>query len=105
MIILHRILGIYRIIIIVWAVMTWIPGISGSALHNFVGIPVVPVLNLFSFATIGFIGIQAIILLGIIWGLETLIENHLKTQGLDVFESGGHGDDNSAAGEHKPDGG
>ena len=105
MIILHRILGIYRIIIIVWAVMTWIPGISGSALHNFVGLPVVPILNLFSFASIGFVGLQAIILLGIIWGLETLIENHLKAQGVDVYESGVQGEDNSEGDEHRPDGG
>lgn len=93
MLILHRALGIYRIIIIIWAVMTWIPGLNGSAFHHIVGLPVVPVLGLFSFATVGFVGLQAIILLGVIWGLEMLIEKKLKTQGIDPYESGGHGED------------
>jgi len=88
MIILHRALGIYRIIIIAWAIMTWIPGLSGSMFHYYVGLPVRPVLNLFSFATVGFVGLQAIILLGIIWGLEVMIEKHLQSQGVDVYESG-----------------
>ena len=91
MLILHRALGIYRIIIIVWAVMTWIPGISGSAIHHIVGLPVEPVLRLFSFATVGFVGLQAIVLLGIIWGLEVLIEKRLKAQGVDPYQSGDQG--------------
>jgi uncharacterized protein YggT (Ycf19 family) len=88
MLILHRILGIYRWIIIIWAVMTWIPFQSGSIgqqIHQIVGLPVVPVLNLFSFASFNNIGFSAIILLGIIWFIEEQIERRLKQQGVDVW--------------------
>ena len=78
--ILLTIIRIYIWIIVAWAIMTWIPGLSGSAFHNFIGLPVVPVLNLFSFARIGFIGLQAIILIGILWLIESWLEKKLKEQ-------------------------
>lgn len=93
MLILHRALGIYRYIIIAWAVMTWIPGIRGSAIHHIVGLPVEPVLNLFSFASVGPIGFAPMILLGVIWGLEVWIEGLLKAQSIDPYESSEHGED------------
>ena len=70
----------YIWLIVIWAIMTWIPGLSGSAFHSFIGLPVVPVLNLFSFATVGFIGLQAIIVIGLLWFIETWLEKKIKEQ-------------------------
>ena len=68
----------YIWLMVVWAIMTWIPGVAGSPVHNLIGIPIVPVLNLFSFASIGFVGLQAIIVIGILWLVEAAIERKLK---------------------------
>jgi YggT family protein len=78
--ILLYIIKVYIWIIVVWAIMTWIPGLRGSAVHNIIGWPVVRVLNIFSFANIGFIGLQAIIVIGILWFLESWLEKRLKEQ-------------------------
>ncbi|HES58210.1 MAG TPA: YggT family protein [Firmicutes bacterium] len=78
--ILLVIIKIYIWLIVAWAIMTWIPGLSGSAVHNILGLPIVPVLNIFSFANIGFIGLQAIIVIGILWFVESWLEKKLKEQ-------------------------
>ena len=67
-------------LIVIWAIMTWIPGVRGSAVHNIIGMPIVPVLNIFSFANIGFIGLQAIIVIGILWFVESWLEKQIKEQ-------------------------
>jgi uncharacterized protein YggT (Ycf19 family) len=72
------ILRIYSILIIIWAVMTWIPGLSGSSFHHYLGMPIWPVLQVFKWASIGFIGLQAVIVLLILWAIESMIERHLK---------------------------
>ena len=59
---LLTIVNLYMLLVIAWAIMTWIPGVAGGPLHNAVGMPVVPVLNLFSFARVGAVGFQAMIL-------------------------------------------
>ena len=76
---------LYTILIFIWALMSWIPGLRGGALHHIIGLPIVPVLNLFSFATakIGGVGVgfQAMILIFILWGIERWLEKitHEKT--------------------------
>lgn len=78
--ILLVIIKVYIWLIVAWAIMTWIPGLAGSTFHNIIGLPVVPVLNLFSFASIGFIGLQAIIVIGLLWLLESWLEKKVKEQ-------------------------
>ncbi|MCH7472961.1 hypothetical protein IIA79_08430 [bacterium] len=68
----------YYYLVIAWAIMTWIPGLAGSLLHDVVGWPIVPLLNLLSFARIGFVGLQAVILLVLLWMLLIYLERMRK---------------------------
>ena len=71
-------LRIYKWLIIVWAVMTWIPGLSGSAIHDILGLPILPLMKLFSWASIGPIGLGAvIIILGVNWLEGWLIQKYM----------------------------
>lgn len=76
--ILLILIKVYIWIIVIWSIMTWIPGVAGSAVHNVLGAAVVPVLNLFSFATVGFIGLQGMIVIVILWVVESWLEKKLK---------------------------
>jgi uncharacterized protein YggT (Ycf19 family) len=75
---LYWIVRCYRYLLVAWILMTWIPGISGSTFHDIVGLPVIPVLNLFSFLNIGFIGLSGIAVLLILWPIEAYLERHVK---------------------------
>jgi len=70
----------YIWLIVAWAIMTWIPGLSGSTFHYYLGLPIVPVIGLFRFAHIGFIGLQAMIVIVILWFIESWLEKKIKEQ-------------------------
>lgn len=66
---LYWIIRIYVIWVFIWAVLTWVPGIAYSPFHNFLGIPVAPLLNLFGFLNFGGIGFGPLI---VVLGLNFL---------------------------------
>ncbi len=75
---LLMVVNLYMLLVIAWAIMTWIPGVAGGPLHNAVGLPVVPVLNLFSFARVGAVGFQAMILLFILIAVQRWLERNIE---------------------------
>ncbi len=76
MVALYWIVRIYKYLLIAWALMTWIPGLRGSAFHTLLGIPVRPVLAPFDFLTVGGIGLGPIIPLLVLNYLEDWLGQH-----------------------------
>jgi YggT family protein len=58
---LYWIIRAYVGLIFVWAIMSWIPGLAGSQLHNIIGMPILPVVNIFSFLHVGQVGLGAVV--------------------------------------------
>jgi YggT family protein len=75
---------IYRIVLVAWVVLTWIPGVGGSSLHQLLGYLVVPVIAPFSFLSLGPISIAPLIPLVILYFLE----NWLARQVGEVDDTG-----------------
>lgn len=83
------VVNLYMLLVIAWAIMTWIPGVAGSPLHNAVGMPVVPVLNLFAFARVGAVGFQAMILLFVLIAIQRWLERNIERRDVaDKIASG-----------------
>jgi len=86
------IIRIYIWLLIIWAIMSWIPGLSESALRDVIGIPIVPVLRLFSFATanIGGVGVgfQAIILIFLLSFIERFLDKKVRESEASFTPSG-----------------
>jgi len=72
------IVRIYEYWMIAWALMSWIPGVAGSPFHQLIGIPIIPVLNLFSFLHLGPIGLQAIIPLALLMTADQFLTNRVQ---------------------------
>jgi hypothetical protein len=78
---LYWVVRSYRILIFVWALLTWVPGVAGSTFHNILGIPLQPLLYLFGFLHIGFLGLELIIPLILLGLLESwLVKQMHATQ-------------------------
>ncbi|MCC7479739.1 YggT family protein [bacterium] len=61
LVVLYWAIRAYVWLIFIWALLTWIPGVAGSTFHNIIGLPVLPVINLFSFLRVGPIGLGAVV--------------------------------------------
>ena len=70
MIALYWIVRIYMWTVIAWALMTWLPFLRGSAVHDLLGVVVWPVLKPFSFLHIGPLGFGPIIPISLLSILE-----------------------------------
>jgi uncharacterized protein YggT (Ycf19 family) len=90
--VLLTIIRLYIVLIFIWTLMTWIPGLRGGVLHNIIGFPIVPVLNLFSFASANVggtgVGFQAIIVIVLL----TMIERWLGKISQEHTHTGYAGD-------------
>ena len=94
---LLTVIKIYIWLIIAWALMSWFPGLNNSIVRQIIGIPIVPVLKIFNFASFGAggIGFQPMIVIFILMIIERWIErkyhehNHLGYAGNTVKDRHG----------------
>jgi YggT family protein len=74
------IVRIYRWWMFGWVLLTWIPVIAGSHLHMLLGLPVIPVLRIFDFLSVGGLGFGPLIpLYGLFW-LDRFLQRQLEAQ-------------------------
>ena len=70
MIVLFWIVRVYMWMVAAWAIMTWLPFLRGSAIHDLLGVAVWPVLAPFSFLHFGLLGFGPVIPLLLLGMLE-----------------------------------
>jgi uncharacterized protein YggT (Ycf19 family) len=64
-------------IVIVWALLSWVPHPIAGHIRSFLGYAVAPVVNLFSFASFGAVSLAPWIVVLILMGLERLVFNKI----------------------------
>lgn len=71
------ILRLCSALVIIWALLSWIPLDIAAQLRGILGYVVAPVVNLFSFASLGPISFAPWIVVLILMGLERLVFNKI----------------------------
>jgi hypothetical protein len=67
----------YMALVVVWALLSWIPLQFVGPIRSIIGYAVVPVVNLFSFASFGGISLAAVIVLVILSAAERAVFNKI----------------------------
>jgi uncharacterized protein YggT (Ycf19 family) len=77
---LYWVVVVYRYLVIAWVLLTWIPGVAGSMFHHILGLPVEPVLGIFSFLDMGPVGFSAIPVLLLLSWAESVLKKRIEPE-------------------------